>query len=224
MKRLTVGTTVWILYLSLTIGLEVAGSGTRKNSTGSEEHHTSNVIAAAKWEFHEFSVHITVMLFLLIMILIKMASHHIPYLADYVPESLLLILLGIIFGVIVRYGIKLGSFEATVWQLTPTLFFTYLLPPIVLESSYSLYNRTFSEYLGVVLIFAVLGTIFNFLIIGFAMYWLQRVGAFGGSTDQFDLNSMLLFSSLIVAVDPVAVLAIFQDIGVDLGLYYICVR
>ncbi|KAF8568948.1 hypothetical protein P879_05459 [Paragonimus westermani] len=221
MKRFTVGITVRILYLSLTIGLEVAGSGTTTNLTRPEEHHPTNTIAAAKWEFHEFSVHITVMLFLLIMILIKMAFHHIPYLADYVPESLLLILLGIIFGVIVRYGIKVGSFEATVWQLTPTLFFTYLLPPIVLESSYSLYNRTFSEYLGVVLIFAVLGTIFNFLIIGFAMYWLQRAGAFGGSTDQFDLNSMLLFSSLIVAVDPVAVLAIFQDIGVDLGLYYI---
>ncbi|KAF5399450.1 Sodium/hydrogen exchanger [Paragonimus heterotremus] len=178
-------------------------------------------IVVAKWEFHEFSVHIIVMLFLLVMILIKMAFHNIPYVADYVPESLLLIILGIIFGAVVRYGINAGSFKATAWRLTPTLFFNYLLPPIVLESSYSLYNRTFSEYLGVVLIFAVLGTILNFLIIGFALYGLQAAGAFGPEPTEFDLKGMLLFSSLIVAVDPVAVLAIFQDIGVELGLYYI---
>ncbi|KAG5454755.1 Sodium/hydrogen exchanger 3 [Clonorchis sinensis] len=178
-------------------------------------------IVAAKWEFQEFAVHITVMLFLLAMILLKMGFHRIPYLPDYVPESLLLIIVGIIFGAIVKYGISRGTFEGTVWQLTPDLFFNYLLPPIVLEASYSLYNRTFSEYLGVVLIFAVLGTILNFLIIGFAMYGLLVAGAMGGEKDRFDLKGMLLFSSLIVAVDPVAVLAIFQDIGVELGLYYI---
>ncbi|KAA3680406.1 solute carrier family 9 (sodium/hydrogen exchanger), member 3 [Paragonimus westermani] len=187
----------------------------------SGESPSVSEIVVAKWEFHEFSVHIIVMLFLLVMILIKMAFHNIPYVADYVPESLLLIILGIIFGAIVRYGINAGSFKATVWNLTPTLFFNYLLPPIVLESSYSLYNRTFSEYLGVVLIFAVLGTILNFLIIGFALYGLQVAGAFGIESTEFDLKGMLLFSSLIVAVDPVAVLAIFQDIGVELGLYYI---
>ncbi|CAH8644148.1 unnamed protein product [Dicrocoelium dendriticum] len=178
-------------------------------------------ITVADWEFNDFSVHITVMLFLLTMVLIKIGFHRIPYLSEYVPESLLLIILGVIFGAIIRYGVKVGSYEATVWVLTPTLFFNYLLPPIVLESSYSLYNRTFSEYLGVVLIFAVFGTICNFLIIGFVMYGLERAGAMGDAGKYFDLKGQLLFSSLIVAVDPVAVLAIFQDIGVELSLYYI---
>ncbi|CAH8575311.1 unnamed protein product [Heterobilharzia americana] len=119
------------------------------------------------------------MLFLLIMILIKITYHRVPYVSAYVPESFVLIVIGIIFGAIVRYGIEKGVAKRNVWKLTPSLFFTYLLPPIVLESAYSLYNRTFSEYLGVVLIFAVLGTIFNFLIIGFVMYALNEVGAFG---------------------------------------------
>ncbi|CAH8604387.1 unnamed protein product [Heterobilharzia americana] len=161
------------------------------------------------------------MLFLLIMILIKITYHRVPYVSAYVPESFVLIVIGIIFGAIVRYGIEKGVAKRNVWKLTPSLFFTYLLPPIVLESAYSLYNRTFSEYLGVVLIFAVLGTIFNFLIIGFVMYALNEVGAFGPPKLDFDVKGFLLFSSLIVAVDPVAVLAIFQDIGVELGLYYI---
>ncbi|TGZ68180.1 hypothetical protein CRM22_004390 [Opisthorchis felineus] len=178
-------------------------------------------IAAAKWEFQEFVVHITVILFLLAMILLKMIFHRIPYLPEYMPESLLLIIVGIIFGAFVRYVISANTVGETVWQLTPRLFFYYLLPPIVLEASYSLYNRTFSEYLGVVLIFAVVGTILNFLLIGFCMNGLLLAGALGDIKDKFDLKGMLLFSSLIVAVDPVAVLAIFQDIGVELSLYYI---
>ncbi|VDP82453.1 unnamed protein product [Echinostoma caproni] len=195
------------------IGSTLSTTGTNETG-GEEENPLVERIQAAHWKWHEYSVHITIMLFLMIMVLIKIAFRKIPYIAQYVPESLLLIIIGIIFGGIVRYGIHKGSYEDTLWVLTPTLFFDYLLPPIVLESAYSLYNRTFSEYLGVVLIFAVLGTIFNFLIIGFAMYGLFKAGAFGPTPLHFNLKGFLLFSSLIVAVDPVAVLAIFQDIVV----------
>ncbi|CAH8557233.1 unnamed protein product [Schistosoma turkestanicum] len=193
---------------------------TTGNHTDTEEDHETEIVVV-KWEFHEFEIHIAVMVFLLIMILIKMAYHRVPLISAYLPESFVLIVIGIIFGAIVRYGIEKGVTNETVWKLTPVLFFTYLLPPIVLESAYSLYNRTFSEYLGVVLIFAVLGTIFNFLIIGFVMYGIYAIGGFGQPELDMDVKAFLLFSSLIVAVDPVAVLAIFQDIGVELGLYYI---
>ncbi|KAK4468216.1 hypothetical protein MN116_008374 [Schistosoma mekongi] len=191
------------------------------NNYNEEEEEEENEIVVVKWKFHEFEIHIAVMIFLLVMILIKMAYHRVPYLSLYLPESFVLIIIGIIFGAIVRYGIEKGVTKKSVWKLTPGLFFTYLLPPIVLESAYSLYNRTFSEYLGVVLIFAVIGTILNFLIIGFIMYGIYIIGGFGQPLLDMDIKSFLLFSSLIVAVDPVAVLAIFQDIGVELGLYYI---
>ncbi|CAH8575265.1 unnamed protein product [Heterobilharzia americana] len=184
---------------------------------------THNDIAVVKWEFHEFSTHINVMLFLFILVLLKLAYHHIPYISSYVPESLVLIIIGITFGAIVIYEneAQAGTIENTVWKFTPELFSYYLLPPIILESAYNLYNRTFSEYLGVVLLFSVLGTVFNFLIIGFLMYGLFCIGLLGYPVLYFDVKGFLLFSSLIVAVDPVAVLAIFQDIGVELSLYYI---
>ncbi|KAH8858043.1 Sodium/hydrogen exchanger 3 [Schistosoma japonicum] len=196
-------------------------NNTHSNNNNNINEEYENEIVVVKWKFHEFEIHIAVMIFLLVMILIKMAYHRVPYLSLYLPESFVLIVIGIIFGAIVRYGIEKGVTKKSVWKLTPGLFFTYLLPPIVLESAYSLYNRTFSEYLGVVLIFAVLGTIFNFLIIGFIMYGIYIIGGFGQPLLDMDVKSFLLFSSLIVAVDPVAVLAIFQDIGVELGLYYI---
>ncbi|KAA0188842.1 Sodium/hydrogen exchanger [Fasciolopsis buskii] len=196
-------------------------SKTTGQSTTTAQNPLDNETAAARWEWKEYCIIITIILFLITTVLIKIAFRKIPYVADYVPESLVLIIVGIIFGAIVKYGVNSGHTVNSVWILKPTLFFNYLLPPIVLESAYSLYNRTFSEYLGVVLIFAVLGTIFNFLIIGFVMFGLFKAGAMGPPTLHFDLKGFLLFSSLIVAVDPVAVLAIFQDIGVELSLYYI---
>ncbi|CAH8596360.1 unnamed protein product [Schistosoma margrebowiei] len=206
-------------YQSINLNKTHSIPGNNNNNT--DDEHNESEIVVVKWKFHEFEIHIAVMVFLLIMILIKMAYHRIPYISIYIPESFVLIIIGIIFGAIVRYGIEQGINNKTVWKLTPILFFTYLLPPIVLESAYSLYNRTFSEYLGVVLIFAVIGTILNFLIIGFVMYGIYKLNGFGQPQLDMDIKAFLLFSSLIVAVDPVAVLAIFQDIGVELGLYYI---
>ncbi|CAH8821524.1 unnamed protein product [Trichobilharzia szidati] len=181
------------------------------------------IIGIVKWKFEEFGLHITVMLFLLIMILIKFLHHRVHYISDYIPESLALILIGILFGLIIYNVFEKENIHTknNVWKFTPLLFFIYLLPPIVLQSAYTIYNPTFWEYLGVVLLFAVFGTVLNFLIIGFMMYALWISDGFGPPELDFDLKGFLLFSSLIVAVDPVAVLAIFQDIGVELGLYYI---
>lgn len=186
----------------------------------SSNNESSNLLVV-QWNFHEYSMQVTITVFLFVIILIKFGHSKIPHLAKYVPESLLLIIFGIIFGSIVRFGIEKKDFEHSVWQLTPTLFFKYLLPPIILESSYSLYNKTFRDYLGVVMIFAVIGTILNFFFIGFAMFGLHVWGAFGNPPLLLNIKHFLLFSSLIVAVDPVAVLAIFQDVGVELNLYYI---
>ena len=40
-------------------------------------------------------------------------------------------------------------------------------------------------------------------------------------TCELSPTSFLTFSSLISAVDPVAVLAIFEEIGVNMGLYFL---
>ncbi|GAB1605343.1 Na(+)/H(+) exchanger beta-like, partial [Argonauta hians] len=90
---------------------------------------------------------------------------------------------------------------------------------IILEASYSLNDKVFYENLGSVLIFAVVATILNFIFIGLTLYGLAVVGAMGEITIQ--LIPILVFSSLIVAVDPVAVLAVFQEMGVNSVLYFL---
>ena len=117
-------------------------------------------------------------------------------------------------------------------EFTPELFFYVLLPPIILEAAYSLYDRVFLNNLRTILLFAVVGTILNFLMIGGLLILMQHIGAMGGMPtlpDNDDNITMVnlgtadtfLFSSLISAVDPVAVLAIFSEIGVNADLYFL---
>nr|VZI15277.1 unnamed protein product [Spirometra erinaceieuropaei] len=209
--------------LVLILPLVLGDVGVVAASNASQSNVTTPVspkpVKIADWRFDEFSRHVTAILFVLCIAMIKTYYGRIRFVSDLIPESMVLIVIGVCLGCIVRFACGI-DIETTLWNLSPELFFEFLLPPIVLESAYCLYNRTFGEYLGIILVYAVCGTVLNFFIIGFVMYALDVAGAMGPNVPTMDIKVYLLFASLIVAVDPVAVLAIFQDIGVDLSLYY----
>lgn len=50
------------------------------------------------------------------------------------------------------------------------------------------------------------------------MYGLGKVGFYGDDLKNIEYLEVLLFGSLIAAVDPVAVLAVFQEIKVNMVL------
>ncbi|XP_053117020.1 sodium/hydrogen exchanger 3 [Hemicordylus capensis] len=131
-----------------------------------------------------------------------------------VPESVLLIVLGLFLGGIVYAADHIASFT-----LTPNVFFFYLLPPIVLDAGYFMPNRLFFGNLGTILLYAVLGTIWNAATTGLSLYGVYLSGIMG-KTDIGWLD-FLLFGSLIAAVDPVAVLAVFEEVHVNDVLFII---
>ncbi|VDL60170.1 unnamed protein product [Hymenolepis diminuta] len=176
-------------------------------------------VALASWKFEEVAVYLGITLFILILLLMKYVYHKLKWIASYIPESLILIMVGLVFGAIVWYVPSAAPGLKNI-RLTPNLFFYILLPPIVLESAYSLFNRTFADLFTPIMLFAVIGTVLNFLLIGFGMWGIDKLIGLGNPPIGLTMKEYLLFASLIVAVDPVAVLAIFQDIGVDAGLYY----
>lgn len=185
----------------------------------SDEHIEVPKVALASWNFEEVSIFLCIALFILIILLMKCAYRKLKWVASYIPESLILIIAGLLFGAIVWYVPTVAPGLKNI-RLTQNLFFNILLPPIVLESAYSLFNRTFADFFYPIMLFAVLGTVLNFLLIGFGMWGIDHLIGLGTPQISLSMNEYLLFASLIVAVDPVAVLAIFQDIGVDAGLYY----
>ncbi|XP_064638155.1 Na(+)/H(+) exchanger beta-like [Lineus longissimus] len=204
-------TTSIVIILNFDL-LAVCGS----DVTGTEnvtEHDVS--VHVAGWNFAYVELPLLVCLFLFGCAISKIIYHHANFLASWIPESCILILLGVITGVI----FFLTEHDELNRVFTPTTFFLYLLPPIILESAYSLHDRTFVDNLGSILLFAVVGTVLNWAIIGPALYSLSLSGAMGEI--NIGLVQCLTFSALIVAVDPVAVIAIFQDIGVNNMLYFL---
>lgn len=185
----------------------------------SEENIEVPKVALASWNFEEVSTFLCLALFILLILLMKYVYHKLKWINSYVPESLILLVIGLIFGAIVWYVPEAGPKLKSI-RLTPSLFFNILLPPIVLESAYSLFNRTFADYFEPIMLFAVMGTVLNFVLIGFGTFGIDVLIGLGEPLIDLSIKEHLLFASLIVAVDPVAVLAIFQDIGVDAGLYY----
>lgn len=129
-----------------------------------------------------------------------------------VPESCLLIMVGLLVGGVI-YGVRHTAPPA----LSAEAFFLYLLPPIVLDAGYFLPGRLFFENLGTILWYAVLGTLWNVLGIGLSLYGLCQLGGWG--LEEVGLLHFLLFGSLIAAVDPVAVLSVFEEIHVNEQLY-----
>lgn len=94
-----------------------------------------------------------------------------------------------------------------------TLFFLIVLPPIILESAYQLYDREFVRWFNIVMLFAVVATLLNTLLVGPLLYALNQMGAMGSVHLELTFLCCMTFASIISATDPVAVLALFSDLG-----------
>ncbi|KAF3838607.1 hypothetical protein F7725_010375, partial [Dissostichus mawsoni] len=102
----------------------------------------------------------------------------------------------------------------------PEVFFNILLPPIIFHAGYSLKRRHFFLNMGSILAYAFLGTVVSCFIIGLLMYGcvllMKQVGQLGG---DFFFTDCLFFGAILSATDPVTVLAIFNELQVDVDLY-----
>ena len=195
---------------------EITGqTGHSANESRHEKESGHHGIALWGWRWQEVNSFIVVSLFLLTAALVKLAYHH-TSLHHHLPESCVLIILGTVFELLSF----LSHLEQYIPQFSSRVFFFLLLPPIILESAYSLHDRVFFTNIGTILLYAIVGTLINIFLIGPSLYLSSFFGLFGKEI-VLPLIECLVFSTLISAVDPVAVLAIFQDIGVNKSLYFL---
>ncbi|XP_059205693.1 Na(+)/H(+) exchanger beta-like [Centropristis striata] len=196
---------------------DVSGNETWSNAAGEPQeqdpHHHSNSTTHKKafpvlsFNFEYVKKPFEISLWILLALLMKLGFHIIPRVSNVVPESCLLIGVGLLVGGIIE---GIGE-DAPV--LDTKLFFLYLLPPIILDAGYFLPIRPFTENIGTILVFAVVGTLWNVFFIGGMLYCVCRVE--GAQLASVDLLSCLLFGSIVSAVDPVAVLAVFEEIHIN---------
>ena len=130
----------------------------------------------------------------------KLVFHHTPIISNHCPESCVLILIGIIVGLWQKAAGSNGepTKEQPFPEFTSALFFDVLLPPLVLDSAYSLYDRDFLDNIGSIIIFAVFGTLFNVFAIGYGLYFINLSGWIAGTFPaELDSFQCLTFASIL---------------------------
>jgi len=139
------------------------------------------------------------------------------YSVSWFPEAWAFFLLGLAIAGVSSSGM-LPGLHPVVQQLRetfPSLFFVMLLPPIIFESGFSLDKAAFFSNFGAICLYALLGTFVSCGVVGTIMWALGLAGAIY----PVGLLDALTFGAIISATDPVTVLAVFQELGVDRTLY-----
>ncbi|XP_064204854.1 sodium/hydrogen exchanger 3-like isoform X1 [Anguilla rostrata] len=167
-------------------------------------------IVTFKW--HHVTAPYIVALWIFVSWICKMVFELNHKLTSVIPESGLLILIGFVLG-----GIIWAADHAQTFALSPMVFFFYLLPQIILDAGYFMPNKLFFGNMGAILTFAIIGTCWNAAALGLSLWGVHMAGAMGDL--DIGLLQYLLFGSLIAAVDPVAVLAVFEEVHVNEVLF-----
>ncbi|KAM7318845.1 hypothetical protein ACRRTK_021957 [Alexandromys fortis] len=212
----------WLLWL-MVLACSVASSYVNESSNSTAQQAPDARFAASssdpderisvfELDYDYVQIPYEVTLWILLASLAKIGFHLYHKLPHLMPESCLLIIVGALVG-----GIIFGTHHKSPPVMDSSIYFLYLLPPIVLESGYFMPTRPFFENIGSILWWAGLGALINAFGIGLSLYFVCQIKAF----DLGDINLLqnLLFGSLISAVDPVAVLAVFEEARVNEQLY-----
>uniref|UniRef100_A0A8C6V499 Sodium/hydrogen exchanger n=1 Tax=Neogobius melanostomus TaxID=47308 RepID=A0A8C6V499_9GOBI len=180
-----------------------------------QDHQHGGGYKVVQWEWSYVQTPYIIATWLLVASVAKILFHFSQRFTKVVPESCMLILLGLVLG-----GIVLIANKKQLYQLEPALFFLFLLPTIVGDAGYFMPARLFFDNLGAILTYAVVGTLWNAFCTGFCLYAAKVLNVIDAKV-QADLMDFLLFGALISAVDPVAVLAVFEEVHVNDTLFII---
>uniref|UniRef100_S4RBM9 Sodium/hydrogen exchanger n=1 Tax=Petromyzon marinus TaxID=7757 RepID=S4RBM9_PETMA len=164
-------------------------------------HRKGFAVVSLHWDHVQEPYVIAV--WILVASLAKIAFHLSSRVTSVVPESCLLIVLGIVLG-----GVVLGSSRYAEFTLTPTAFFFYLLPPIVLDASYTMPNRLLFDNLGTILVYAVVGTLWNAAATGLSLYGAHLAGAL--VIMSVNLVDYGIFNDIFCSIENVSILALYE--------------
>ncbi|KAI6185920.1 Sodium/hydrogen exchanger [Aphelenchoides besseyi] len=153
-----------------------------------------------------------VSIWILVASIAKILFHVNKKFGEALPDSALLIAVGLLLG----FALRSTDINANFINLSGSTFFLYLLPPIMFDAGYFMPSRQLFENIYSVMLFAIFGTIFNMVTIGLTLGLCSTYGLFSVS---FTYTEAFLFSSLISAVDPVAVITVFEEVNVNEFLF-----
>ncbi|BCG62709.1 MAG: monovalent cation:H+ antiporter, CPA1 family [Methyloprofundus sp.] len=136
---------------------------------------------------------------LMLSMILASVCRHLP-----IPYTVLLVILGLLVNFFANDMPVLALHHFSQFHLTPELVLFIFLPALIFESALSLDARALLKNLAPILVLAIIGMLVSATLVGIGMWW----------SIQLQVVVALLFGSLISATDPVAVVALFKELGV----------
>jgi len=144
---------------------------------------------------HELAVHI----FLIIGFLVVAVGSSVLLKKLHFPYTIGLVVIGIIFGYLAK---EFNYTLLTDLNLTPETILYLILPTLIYDAAIKMDLRALRKNIVPILLLAVIGLLISAGIIGSIL-----------SFTVMSIGAALLFGALISATDPVAVIALFNEIG-----------
>jgi CPA1 family monovalent cation:H+ antiporter len=119
-----------------------------------------------------------------------------------VPHSVFLVVLGVAAGMSMR-GHAGATYIDSLAELFPDLVVLVLLPPLIFEAAYGLDSGQLRRELLPLSALSIVALGVSTALIGYGLHWVFRL----------ELLPSLVFGALISATDPVAVVALFKEVG-----------
>ncbi|KAJ1268185.1 hypothetical protein BS78_07G117700 [Paspalum vaginatum] len=132
----------------------------------------------------------------------------------YLPEASGSLLIGMIVGGLANISNTQKSTRRW-FNFREDFFLLFLLPPIIFQSGFNLAPKPFFSNFGAIITFAILGTFIASIVTGILVY----LGGLVYIVYRLPLVECMMFGALVSATDPVTVLSIFQELGIDTNLY-----
>ena len=118
-----------------------------------------------------------------------------------IPYTVFLVVVGVLLSMATNHAPALSSLQD--FHLTPDLVFFVFLPALIFESALNLDARRLLKDIAPIFVLAAPALIISSVIIGIGIWWYVDI----------ELILSLLFGALIAATDPVAVVALFKELG-----------
>ena len=118
-----------------------------------------------------------------------------------IPYTVILVVIGMVLSQLSHVWHPLAPLHH--FHLTPGLVLFIFLPALIFESGLNLNSRQLIKDIAPVMMLAVPALLFSTAAVGVGLWLVLPI----------DLNVALLFGALISATDPVAVIALFKELG-----------
>jgi CPA1 family monovalent cation:H+ antiporter len=112
-----------------------------------------------------------------------------------IPYTLLLVIV----------GLGLAFVDVRLVNLSPQLILTIFLPPLLFEAAWNMEWAKLKQDLVPITLFAIVGVIISVIGVGLAL----------NQTAEVTIGIALLLGACVAATDPVSVIALFRELGVD---------